>query len=131
MYDARSTARIRAGVLWSRVAPSRGAQPLSRYGDRVVTILPSVLPATHLRRSGGLHRFEPVPRPDCSGHGQCYLPDKELRYLRTVIVTAAVYRSFGRGLLPRGITPFLNLPAPGRRQSVYVRFRVGTDLCFC
>ncbi len=26
------------------------------------------------------------------------LPDKELRYLRTVIVTAAVYRGFGRGL---------------------------------
>ena len=26
------------------------------------------------------------------------LPDKEFRYLRTVIVTAAVYRGFGRGL---------------------------------
>ncbi len=26
------------------------------------------------------------------------LPDKELRYLRTVIVTAAVYRGFGRQL---------------------------------
>ncbi len=26
------------------------------------------------------------------------LPDKELRYLRTVIVTAAVYRGFGRKL---------------------------------
>ena len=26
------------------------------------------------------------------------LPDKELRYLRTVIVTAAVYWGFGRGL---------------------------------
>jgi hypothetical protein len=29
------------------------------------------------------------------------LPDKEFRYLRTVIVTAAVYRGFGRELLPR------------------------------
>ena len=36
---------------------------------------------------------------DCSRSGQCYLPDKELRYLRTVIVTAAVYRSFGCELL--------------------------------
>ena len=29
------------------------------------------------------------------------LPDKEFRYLRTVIVTAAVYRGFSRKLLPR------------------------------
>ncbi len=28
------------------------------------------------------------------------LPDKEFRYLRTVIVTAAVYRGFNSGLLP-------------------------------
>ena len=30
--------------------------------------------------------------------GQCYLPDKEFRYLRTVIVTAAVYRGFDQEL---------------------------------
>jgi hypothetical protein len=29
------------------------------------------------------------------------LPDKEFRYLRTVIVTAAVYRGFGRELCLR------------------------------
>ena len=29
------------------------------------------------------------------------LPDKEFRYLRTVIVTAAVYRGFGSLLCPR------------------------------
>ena len=29
------------------------------------------------------------------------LPDKEFRYLRTVIVTAAVYRGFGSELLPK------------------------------
>ena len=29
------------------------------------------------------------------------LPDKEFRYLRTVIVTAAVYRGFGSKLLPK------------------------------
>jgi hypothetical protein len=52
------------------------------------------------------------------------LPDKEFRYLRTVIVTAAVYRGFGRELLaPKGaMTHFLNLPAPGRCHSLYVAF---------
>ena len=44
------------------------------------------------------------------------LPDKEFRYLRTVIVTAAVYRGFNSELC----TPPLNLPAPGRRQTLYV-----------
>src|SRR5579859_6450857 len=50
------------------------------------------------------------------------LPDKEFRYLRTVIVTAAVYRGFGSQLrqgYPR-LTAYLNLPAPGRRQCLYV-----------
>ncbi len=49
-------------------------------------------------------------------HAGRNLPDKEFRYLRTVIVTAAVYRGFGLGL----ITPPLNLPALGRRQTLYV-----------
>lgn len=47
------------------------------------------------------------------------LPDKEFRYLRTVIVTAAVYRGFGSELRGYPLTPPLNLPAPGRRQCVY------------
>ena len=58
------------------------------------------------------------------------LPDKELRYLRTVIVTAAVYRGFGRQLHPEGLTVFLNLPAPGRRQTLYFLLRVCRVLCF-
>ena len=58
------------------------------------------------------------------------LPDKEFRYLRTVIVTAAVYRGFNSGLHPCGLTPPLNLPAPGRCQAVYVISRVCTALCF-
>ena len=57
-------------------------------------------------------------------HAGRNLPDKEFRYLRTVIVTAAVYRGLGSELLPSsnegGITPPLNLPAPGRRQSLYI-----------
>src|SRR5512136_2150842 len=53
------------------------------------------------------------------------LPDKEFRYLRTVIVTAAVYWGFNLELLPdcSGITPPLNLPAPGRCQALYVILR--------
>src|SRR5690606_41817459 len=61
------------------------------------------------------------------------LPDKEFRYLRTVIVTAAVYRGFGSELRTpeRMLTPPLNLPAPGRRQCLYgVLRRLGRHLCF-
>jgi hypothetical protein len=55
------------------------------------------------------------------------LPDKEFRYLRTVIVTAAVHRGFSSSLIS---SPF-NLPAPGRCQPLYLSFRFGRDLCFC
>ena len=58
------------------------------------------------------------------------LPDKEFRYLRTVIVTAAVYRGFGSPLRPEGLTSPLNLPAPGRRQTLYVVLRLSRVLCF-
>jgi hypothetical protein len=60
------------------------------------------------------------------------LPDKEFRYLRTVIVTAAVYRGFDLELLPGcpRITPPLNLPAPGRRQALYVVFDLAEPCVF-
>ena len=58
------------------------------------------------------------------------LPDKEFRYLRTVIVTAAVYWGFKSALPPEGMTPPLNLPAPGRCQTVYVAAMLSTVLCF-
>jgi hypothetical protein len=65
-------------------------------------------------------------------HAGRNLPDKEFRYLRTVIVTAAVYRGFGSKLLmPEGtITSSLNRPAPGRRQTLYFGFRLRRALCF-
>ena len=63
-------------------------------------------------------------------HARRNLPDKELRYLRTVIVTAAVYGGFGRQLRVETLTAFLNLPAPSRRHSVYIHLRVRTELCF-
>ena len=59
------------------------------------------------------------------------LPDKEFRYLRTVIVTAAVYWGLSSPLHhTRWLTVPLNLPAPGRRQPLYFSFRFCRDLCF-
>jgi hypothetical protein len=44
-------------------------------------------------RQVGLPRYEPdFHCPSRGNRASCYLPDKEFRYLRTVIVTAAVYR---------------------------------------
>ena len=59
------------------------------------------------------------------------LPDKEFRYLRTVIVTAAVYRGFILKLRSEELTSPFNLPAPGRCQSLYFILRFSRDLCFC
>ena len=59
-----------------------------------------------------------------------YPVSRQIVYLRTVIVTAAVYRGFGRKLHPYGLTSFLNLPAPGRRQTLYILLRVSRVLCF-
>ncbi len=56
------------------------------------------------------------------------LPDKEFRYLRTVIVTAAVHRGFGSKLRSDDLTSPLNLPALGRRQPLYFTFRFSRDL---
>jgi hypothetical protein len=58
------------------------------------------------------------------------LPDKEFRYLRTVIVTAAVYRGFNSRLRPCGLTSPFNLPAPGRRQTLYVVFDLAEPCVF-
>ena len=60
------------------------------------------------------------------------LPDKEFRYLRTVIVTAAVYWGFGSKLrfAEAKLTTPLNLPAPGRRQTLYIVLRLSRVLCF-
>ena len=52
------------------------------------------------------------------------LPDKEFRYLRTVIVTAAVYRGLGSLLRTEVLTTPRDLPAPGRRQTLYVAVRL-------
>ena len=59
------------------------------------------------------------------------LPDKEFRYLRTVIVTAAVHWGLSSKLCNYLLTSLLNLPALGRCQLLYFIFRFGRNLCFC
>jgi hypothetical protein len=59
------------------------------------------------------------------------LPDKEFRYLRTVIVTAAIHQGFSSQLPACAFTAPLNLLALGRRQPLYLGFPLGRDLCFC
>ena len=62
------------------------------------------------------------------------LPDKEFRYLRTVIVTAAVHWGFNSDLRNYRLTSFLshplNLPALGRCQLLYFALRLCRNLCF-
>src|SRR5271157_2034429 len=60
------------------------------------------------------------------------LPDKEFRYLRTVIVTAAVHRGFSSGLRPAfaELSPCFNLPAPGRCHPLYVVFDFAESCVF-
>jgi hypothetical protein len=82
---------------------------------------PSISPGPSLRQRSTRYTFR-------AGRN---LPDKEFRYLRTVIVTAAVHRGFNSKLLPFRMTSPLNLPALGRCQPLYVRLRVSRDLCFC
>jgi len=50
------------------------------------------------------------------------LPDKGLRYLRTVKVTAAVYQGFDSKLRAYALTSPVNLLALGRRQTIYILF---------
>ncbi len=114
---------MRAGVLREGgLAPPLSGQSL-RGPDITRTSLGVTL---YLKfKAVGLLRYEPVFHPDLHrsvGQVTVNLPDKGFRYLRTVIVTAAVYRGFGSGLLPGypGFIPPLNLPALGRRQSPYI-----------
>ncbi len=129
----------------SRLPPQR-PKPLDHW-------LPPILRIQHLRSLSGYSKgswgLSVLPRDcgisttpispslplrhwtsDYAIHARQNLPDKEFRYLRTVIVTAAFYRGFGRQLQPCGMTGFFNLPTAGRRQTVYVSLRFSTVLCF-
>ena len=108
----------RLGSLSGYSKGSRGLSVLPR--DRGIFTTTPISPSLPLRHWSS----------DYAIHARQNLPDKELRYLRTVIVTAAFYRGFSRQLHPCGLTSFLNLPTAGRRQTVYVSLRFSTVLCF-
>src|ERR1043165_1462793 len=84
---------------------SNGARGLSvlQRGDCIITNTSTSL---SLRRRQCGHRY--------AIRAGRNLPDKEFRYLRTVIVTAAVYWDFNQGLAPQhlisqhraGVTPY-------------------------
>ena len=69
-------------------------------------------------------------RPDYyTIHARQNLPDKEFRYLRTVIVTAAVHWGFNSKL--RCLTSPFNLPTLGKHHPIYFVLRLCIELCFC
>ena len=107
----------------------QNSTPSYSKGPRGLSVLPqltsiftrtSISPGLWLRQWGSRYAIR-------AGRN---LPDKEFRYLRTVIVTAAIHRGFSSKLRPYGLTFPFNLPALGRRHSVYIVLRLRTLLCF-
>ncbi|KAK7321891.1 hypothetical protein VNO80_35352 [Phaseolus coccineus] len=87
----------------------------------------------NLRLARGNLCTPPLPLGRPTPHRNC-LPETVPRPVgpgtRTVIVTAAVHRGFGRRLPCHQVTNFLDLPALGRRQPPYMVLRLCGDLCF-
>ena len=90
----------------------RGLPVLSR--ENSIFTVNTISPSLSLRQSSNRYAI----------HAGRNLPDKEFRYHRIVIVTTAVYWGLNSGLLRYyyRITPPHDLPAPGRRQSLYFPF---------
>jgi hypothetical protein len=59
------------------------------------------------------------------------LPDKEFRYLRTVIVTAAIHQGLNSKLRSKLLTSPFDLLALGRHHTIYFALRLCIVLCFC
>ena len=97
---------------------SRGLSVLPQVGRIFTTI--AISPGPRLRQCPNRYAIR-------AGRN---LPDKEFRYLRTVIVTAAVYWGLVSGLRTYVLTLPRNLPAPGRRQTLYIVLRLSRVLCF-
>src|SRR6185295_10720151 len=128
---------------YSTLAPRQLAPPLQS--------LPAILHKSHhspmQSYSKGARGLSVLPRGDCiftnistslslrrrqRGHRYAIragrnLPDKEFRYLRTVIVTAAVYRGFNQELAPHHLT-FRHRAGVTPYTSTH---RLSRVLCFC
>ena len=97
--------------------------PSCSEGSRGLSVLPRVsrIFTTSAISPGPWSRQRPSR---CAFRAGRNLPDKEFRYLRTVIVTAAVYWGLVSELRLERLTHPRNLPAPGRRQTLYVALRL-------
>ena len=109
--------------------PYRMPMPSCSKGSRGLSVLPREA------RIFTNNAISPGPwsrqRPSrCAVRAGRNLPDKEFRYLRTVIVTAAVYWGLASRLRSKALTHPRNLPAPGRRQTLYVALPLCRVLCF-
>ena len=102
---------LRMRYLWPISGCSEGSRGLSVLPRvcGIFTTMP-ISPSRSLRQCSSRYAI----------HARRNLPDKELRYLRTLIVRAAVYGCFGCQLRGYPLTAFLNIPAPSRRQSLFV-----------
>jgi hypothetical protein len=107
----------------------RNSTPSYSKGPRGLSVLPqltsiftrtSISPGLWLRQWGSRYAIR-------AGRN---LPDKEFRYLRTVIVTAAIHLGLGSQLRSEELTVPRDLQALGRRHSVYSALRLRTLLCF-
>ena len=128
-----------------RLAPRKLAPPLLRLPPILYMVKPNPMASyskaprglsVQLRVASVFTGLTTSPSPSSRQRPDRYairagrnLPDKEFRYLRTVIVTAAVYRGFDSELRPCELTPPVNLPAPGRRQTLYLVLRLRRVLC--
>ena len=107
----------------------QNSTPSYSKGPRGLSVLPqltsiftrtSISPGLWLRQWGSRYAIR-------AGRN---LPDKEFRYLRTVIVTAAIHWGLSSQLRSEELTVPRDLPALGRRHSVYSALRLRTLLCF-
>ena len=88
-WDRRLPPMLRTSCRRSMAGYSKGARGLFVL-MREIGILTDTAVSPSLRRRQPSSRY--------AIHAGRNLPDKEFRYLRTVIVTAAVYRGFGNEL---------------------------------
>jgi len=90
-----------------------------------------------LRLTSIFTRLAISPSPSLRQCSSCYairagrnLPDKEFRYLRTVIVTAGVHPRLISELRTEVLTHPLNVRTLARRHPLYILLRVSRELCF-
>jgi hypothetical protein len=150
--------RDRTGRPWRYGRPSASPQrsdhlffSIEREGRRMVSEdphdwrrgFPAGCPHSHIvtavidrrrvvKRCSGFPAYSRLRIASSPMRGAAPFACQRASYLRTVIVTAAVYRRLDSELRKSEdlLTPPLNVPAPGRRQWVYSALRLRTHLCF-